>query len=113
MADVVELYAENAIHTYTTAKSIIARLSSGRKTTNGRALQALNELRAEKEYLATGRAKLLTTYSKRRKGRPDAVRQEVREHRAGEPKGQGHQRSEGQAEVCGHREGQPSRRERS
>ena len=113
MADVVELYADNTIDKYTTATSIITRLSSGRKAVNERGLQALNELRAEKEYFVTGRAKLLTTYSKHRKG---AVTQYDKKYESTVRESQrvmATSAAKGQAEVCGDREGQPSRRERS
>ena len=66
--EAIELYGDSAIPNYRTAQRIIANLTSGRKSVNERGLKALDAYRVEKEYFVSGTAKILTSYSKHRKG---------------------------------------------
>ena len=66
--EAIELYGDSAIPNYRTAQRIIANLTSGRKSVNERGLKALEAYRTEKEYFVSGTAKILTSYSKHRRG---------------------------------------------
>ena len=66
--EAIELYGDSSIPSYKTDQRVISNLTSGRKSVNERGLKALDTHRTEKEYFVSSTAKILTSYSKHRKG---------------------------------------------